>query len=111
MSPSFTPNWLSGAPAFVLWARRASSPRDSSCARISLTVMLTIITRNTEHANHDRRSLQVGCGSGRGTVVVNVLRPSPKQFQILNRPKLAPRVGHGDGNPDFALLQYLSWLK
>src|SRR4051794_22342498 len=41
MSPSFTPNWLSGAPAFVLWARRASSPRDSSCARISLTVMPT----------------------------------------------------------------------
>src|SRR3954447_23618809 len=39
MSPSFTPNWLSGAPAFVLWARRVSLPRDSSCARISLTVM------------------------------------------------------------------------
>src|SRR5882724_11698337 len=43
MSPSFTPNWLSGAPAFVLWARRASSPRDLSRARISLTVMPTII--------------------------------------------------------------------
>src|SRR5436309_4958621 len=43
MSPSFTPNWLSGAPAFVLWARRASSPRDLSRARISLTVMPRII--------------------------------------------------------------------
>src|SRR5271165_6649281 len=43
MSPSFAPNWLSGAPAFVLCARRVSSPRDLSYARISLTVMATII--------------------------------------------------------------------
>ena len=40
---SFTPNWLWSAPAFVLWARRASSTRDLNCARISLTVIPTII--------------------------------------------------------------------
>src|SRR6185295_12067470 len=43
MSPSFTPNWLSGAPALALCLRRASSPRDLSCVRTSLTVMAGII--------------------------------------------------------------------
>src|SRR4030095_14460468 len=45
ISPSFTPNWLAGAPALMLWARRASSLSPLSCSSTSLTFMATIVQR------------------------------------------------------------------
>src|SRR5688500_12326343 len=96
MSPSFTPNWLSGAPAFALCLRRASSPRDLSWARISLTVMPTII-----RATPSKPIMTVARGDHRGSLDKYCRLHKDVQIQAADASReLEPeaRLAHGGVN-------------